>query len=168
MLAFCLREALESSTSPAALSSFDFLIRAGPKVDKAGICSQPDISQYELPPRDLAQASIDSKLEDDNSFILGRFADAILWEVFFRTVHIFYPIIEPKSFRSRWEEVYDQTSSEREVSTFLCLYLIVAIGALYGNTGSGSTTSADEISYKLFQQAWELQHESLANPSIET
>lgn len=135
-------------------------------------------------PRLLVQGSAENECEldgifENNAFVPGTSQQARKWQLrgdvanahihnFFNTIHTFLPVLDPEAFWQRYHKFWASPPSESETiasQQWQCLmYAVLAMGALYANTGANNT----EWAANYFAEAQDLLGKLFDAISIET
>lgn len=143
-LAICLKDALEFQNLPLTSSSLRFLIEAGPHVDEVGLSSMVDLSLFHLLPREIATQAV---------------------EAFFRSLNIFYPIVDEDSYRERFKTFYSATCPHLNALDYSLYFLVLSIGGLSAKCNGEQPEAMKQLSANAYHQAWTMLQDSIASPT---
>ncbi|KAF2691212.1 hypothetical protein K458DRAFT_412519 [Lentithecium fluviatile CBS 122367] len=144
-LAECLQEPSGNDTIATRPKIGEWLSNAVPYVHGVGSHGLGN-STSELPPQSWAQAGI---------------------EAYFEHVHIFYPLLDKKTSREYWDQLYAGRISDPTPLDIAILHLVAAIGLLFGVKADSASTPAIAMSEKLYQTAWASLHETLVSIGLQ-
>ncbi|KAK0118439.1 hypothetical protein ONS95_012724 [Cadophora gregata] len=146
-IAFCIREALQSSRGLLGAAGLDFLIQSSIHIDESGYSRSSNGQVPSIPDKESTQPAIDS---------------------YFENVHPIYPIVDEAAFRAFWDQLHQSCDQEFDYIQHSRLYLILAIGEISRNVSDRDAQEAEQISRNHYQQCWFWLQECIATPTVNT
>ncbi|KAJ5513819.1 hypothetical protein N7463_003371 [Penicillium fimorum] len=139
-LSSCLIYAKNNSSQLDEQSLLQYLIKGITYMDEANIATARRVDPEDLPDRSFVEHGV---------------------ELFFKSIYLRYPIVSLE-LRHSWRQWYDGCHGPPDCIQFLCISMMVAIGATAHP--SGPTKEMQQKVSALHQQAWSMMDYVLAHP----